>query len=227
MTDTSTLLPQPAATVILLRPAETGFEVLLLKRSEQLAFAADRWVFPGGRIDASDAPGQPRESLPAARAAAARETLEEAGLTVDSERFLLWSYWLTPAGKSRRFSTWFLLGDIGGDRAVAVDQGEIVEARWLTPAEALRLQEQGELPVLPPAIITLQELAALDSIEAARAFCRERQPPAYKPRIMIAEDQTISAYEDDCAYLSGDPDSKGPQHRSVMVDGIWRYVRRP
>nr|WP_255493739.1 NUDIX hydrolase [Pseudomaricurvus sp. HS19] len=221
------MLPHPAATVILLRPAATGFEVLLLRRSEQLAFAADRWVFPGGRIDAADAPGQPRESLPAARAAAARETLEEAGLRVNSEHFLLWSYWLTPAGKSRRFSTWFLLGDVSTDQSVEVDQGEIVEARWLTPAEALLLQQRGELPVLPPAIITLQELAGLDSIAAARAFCQDRQPPAYKPRIMIAGDRTISAYEEDCAYLSGDPESEGPQHRSVMIDGIWHYVRRP
>ena len=227
MPETTPLPPQPAATVILLRAAATGFEVLLLKRARELAFAPDNWVFPGGRIDAHDAPRHPRESLPAAKAAAARETREEAGLQVDSERFLLWSHWLTPAGKSRRFSTWFLLGDVGFDQSVEVDQGEIVEARWLTPAAALARQQRGDLRVLPPTLITLQELAALDSIDAARAFCQDRQPPAYKPRLIVADEQTISAYEDDCAYLSGDPHSQGPRHRSVMINGIWHYVRQP
>jgi 8-oxo-dGTP pyrophosphatase MutT (NUDIX family) len=45
---------RPAATVILLREERSTFEVLLTRRSAQLAFMGDIWVFPGGRLDESD-----------------------------------------------------------------------------------------------------------------------------------------------------------------------------
>ena len=47
-------LPRPAATVLLLRDAANGPEVLMLKRSPTAAFVANAYVFPGGAVDASD-----------------------------------------------------------------------------------------------------------------------------------------------------------------------------
>jgi 8-oxo-dGTP pyrophosphatase MutT (NUDIX family) len=47
--------PRPAATVVLMREAEGGPEVLLLRRPQRSRFAADAWVFPGGAVDAGDA----------------------------------------------------------------------------------------------------------------------------------------------------------------------------
>ena len=41
----------PAATVVLIRDGRDGLEVLLARRSSQLAFHGGAWVFPGGRID--------------------------------------------------------------------------------------------------------------------------------------------------------------------------------
>ena len=46
--------PAFASTVVLLRAAGAGREVLLLKRPAASAFAADAWVFPGGRVDDAD-----------------------------------------------------------------------------------------------------------------------------------------------------------------------------
>jgi len=43
-----------AATVIVVRESEDGFEVLLLRRSKALDFAADAYVFPGGSVDTED-----------------------------------------------------------------------------------------------------------------------------------------------------------------------------
>jgi glyoxylase-like metal-dependent hydrolase (beta-lactamase superfamily II)/8-oxo-dGTP pyrophosphatase MutT (NUDIX family) len=47
--------PKLAATVVLLRPGGTGPEVLLTQRPASMAFAADMFVFPGGRVDPDDA----------------------------------------------------------------------------------------------------------------------------------------------------------------------------
>src|SRR5215470_9538226 len=59
-----------AASVILLRQAEPGFEVFLLRRHRKASFMASAFVFPGGASE----PGED------ARTAAARELFEEAGV---------------------------------------------------------------------------------------------------------------------------------------------------
>src|SRR5690242_17035470 len=90
---------QPAATVMLVRDGRPGsLEVLMLRRHPEAVFAADAWVFPGGRVDDGDrlagpGPGVLGPSDTEASAAlgmasgglawwvaAARECFEEAGI---------------------------------------------------------------------------------------------------------------------------------------------------
>jgi len=79
-----------AATVLMLRPAPGGFEVLMTRRSDRASFAPGAFVFPGGGIDAQDAspaahaacrrrPDQDPASLTPALAAI-RESFEELGI---------------------------------------------------------------------------------------------------------------------------------------------------
>jgi 8-oxo-dGTP pyrophosphatase MutT (NUDIX family) len=75
----------PAATLILMRPAESGPpELLMMERAETMAFAAGALVFPGGRIDPDDHEIARRRHRSyadgAARIAAIRETIEETGI---------------------------------------------------------------------------------------------------------------------------------------------------
>jgi 8-oxo-dGTP pyrophosphatase MutT (NUDIX family) len=90
-------VPRRAATVVLLRPADSGFEVYALRRADSMAFAPGMYAFPGGSVDPGDAAdevawsGPPPEvwasrlglDAPAARAvvcAAVRELFEESGV---------------------------------------------------------------------------------------------------------------------------------------------------
>ncbi|HET6296797.1 MAG TPA: NUDIX hydrolase [Kribbella sp.] len=89
--------PRPASTVILLRDTASRPEVYLLRRQQSMAFAAGMTVFPGGRVDATDASiadswsgpspswfaerlGCTPETAAAYVAAAGRETFEESGV---------------------------------------------------------------------------------------------------------------------------------------------------
>ncbi len=81
-------VPRPAATVLLLRDAAGGLEVLMTRRSATASFAPGAYVFPGGGIDAGDAqahdiaarrPTQADERLTQA-IAAIRESFEELGV---------------------------------------------------------------------------------------------------------------------------------------------------
>ena len=79
--------PIPAATLVIFRERGGGPpELLMVERSRAMAFAGGAMVFPGGRVDPGDRllaatlGGDPDDT--AARVAAIRETVEEAGLAI-------------------------------------------------------------------------------------------------------------------------------------------------
>lgn len=80
----------PAATLVLFRKGEGADEHLFVERAGTMAFAAGAIVFPGGRVDAGDRliashfPALDPDDA-AARIAAIRETVEEAGVAVGFE----------------------------------------------------------------------------------------------------------------------------------------------
>jgi glyoxylase-like metal-dependent hydrolase (beta-lactamase superfamily II)/8-oxo-dGTP pyrophosphatase MutT (NUDIX family) len=79
---------RPAATLLLLRDAPAGVEVLMTRRSDRASFAPGAYVFPGGRIDAGDAAAHPiadhrptQSAVQVTQAIAAlRESFEELGV---------------------------------------------------------------------------------------------------------------------------------------------------
>ena len=88
-------------------------------------------------------------------AAAARETEEEAGLSVSAEEFVQIAHWTPPPGPQKRFATWFFAAHISGDQAIAIDDGEIKEHSWIRPEDALAKHAAGEIDLVPPTWITL------------------------------------------------------------------------
>ena len=86
-----TLVPRPAATLILLRDSPAGPEVLMLQRTKSAVFLGGAYVFPGGSLDADDGKlaGRvrgldtgPIEPPIEYWIAAARECFEEAGVLI-------------------------------------------------------------------------------------------------------------------------------------------------
>ncbi len=85
MTDTPPAIP--AATLVVFRDAGDGPpELLFVERAKAMAFAGGALVFPGGRVDLGDyalaAVLGTGDAESAARIAAVRETIEEAGLPI-------------------------------------------------------------------------------------------------------------------------------------------------
>lgn len=83
----SELEPVPAATVIVIRESAGSPELLMVERAQGMAFAPGALVFPGGRVDPGDRAlaallGAVDPDEVAARIAAIRETLEEAGVAL-------------------------------------------------------------------------------------------------------------------------------------------------
>ena len=76
------LRPRAAATVMTLRDADNGYEILMLRRNLNSDFVGGAYVFPGGRVDESDAgPDAERFSFGLSDAEASRRlTLDSGGL---------------------------------------------------------------------------------------------------------------------------------------------------
>lgn len=154
-----TVKPRDAATLILVRG---GRELMLGQRSKGHVFMPDKWVFPGGRVDPGDARlpaaaeltpdteallrqgGAVRRPPRAFALAAARETQEEAGLTLgdgagpDLSKLSFVARAITPPYRSRRFDARFFMADaeqvLCDDCPIAGE--ELLHIRWFSLDEA-------------------------------------------------------------------------------------------
>lgn len=134
-------LPRDAATLIVVRRDGSAPRILLGQRHGSHAFMPNKFVFPGGRLDAADSRVRPARDLhattlaklmirmrvkpTAARAhglahAAIREAFEETGLLVgrrkaddapDLSGLVFFARAITPPGRTRRFDSRFFVAD--------------------------------------------------------------------------------------------------------------------
>ena len=85
-------------------------------------------------------------------------------------------HWITPVGEQRRFDTRFFLTEMPDDQDPLHDDHETVDSLWVRPADALRMQQAGELMMMPPTVTNLRFLlphaSAADALAAGAAVDR-------------------------------------------------------
>ena len=177
-----------------MRGGDTTLEVLLVQRNPEQRFMGGAWVFPGGAVDRHEGEGEQ-----ALRAAALREVAEEAGIHLGSAQELVpFSRWITPPEVKIRFDTWFYLAALPGGAEAQVDGGEVVDARWYVPADALAAGARSELLLVFPTIKHLEQLSAFASVEALLAYAASRDIRPVEPRVVLSGEQAR-------VVLPGDP----------------------
>lgn len=210
----------PAATVVVLRDSPNGPESLMLRRNSRLAFGGT-WVFPGGRIDDGDHDGA-GDLIAAARNAAAREACEEASIVLDPANLVHFSYWIPPPIAPKRFATWFFAAE-APDEEVRIDDGEIVRHEWMTPTEAMRRRDAGEIELIAPTWVTLHTIRSFSTVAGALAGLHRRRPRRYETRIGSGEHGPVSLWHGDAGYATGDVSATGPRHRLEMTPGGYMF----
>lgn len=215
--------PVPSATVVLLRDAESGLEVLLLRRNTRLAFAGGAWVFPGGAIAAAEISHGEIEQV--ARLAAVRETEEECSLQIDPDSLVFFSHWTTPETEPKRFATWFFCTQLKNTQAVEIDGGEIHGHQWTSPQQALAEHSAGQIALLMPTFLTLKLLCGFDSAETAISALRSIEPTPIMPVTYSEQGQVLLLLPGD-AERSGNLEDSNARHRLSMTDSGWRYEHR-
>jgi 8-oxo-dGTP pyrophosphatase MutT (NUDIX family) len=170
-------IPRAAATVLLLRDGAAGIEVLMITRHADVAFAGGALVFPGGRIDETDAsepvlrhcapvPGADTAAM-ASRVAGIRETYEEAHILLArpvGQEMLLGAASLERleggGGVVRDFA-----GLVAGGGIELATDLMVPYAHWITPADQPKRFDT--LFYLAPAPV--DQVAAHDGREAVES----------------------------------------------------------
>ena len=187
--------PRQAASLILLRDAAAGAEVLLVQRNPAQRFMGGAWVFPGGAF-------HPVEDADHG-ATAMRELEEEAGIALPAETELVpYSRWITPDGEgvTIRFDTWFYAARAPEGAVARPDGGECVDARWLTPAGALALHTDDQLALVFPTIKHLEQLAETSSVAETLAAARARKVEPVLPKVVLRDGVPDVLMPDDPGY---------------------------
>ncbi|MBV8870243.1 MAG: NUDIX domain-containing protein [Acetobacteraceae bacterium] len=180
-----------AASLVVLRRAARGPEMLMGVRGARHRFMPNRLVFPGGAVDRADlaapsatplAPGTrarlERSASPALAhglgIAAARELEEETGLSLGAPPALDGLDYIcrlvTPTDSPVRFNARFLVADAARARGVLAGSGELEGLRFYPAAEALALD------LAEPTRLVIGRLLAWLAMGAAERAAEERVP---------------------------------------------------
>jgi 8-oxo-dGTP pyrophosphatase MutT (NUDIX family) len=132
--------------------------------------------------------------------------LDQEGLFLDVERLVYWSHWITPPFEKRRFDTRFFAIGLTGDQCEVSGTSESMELRWLKPAAALEAQQAGTMKLMPPTLITLEDLLLSYSnhggIQAMLEAESQRITPPLMPKLFLRGDKVDSVMPWDPGYPS-------------------------
>lgn len=97
---------------------------------------------------------------------------------LDLDQVLPWAWWVTPRAEPKRYDTRFLIART--DQDGLHDDTETTASRWICPAEALELGQDG-FPMAPPTWWSLAELLSFGSVDAVFAGAPHRDTRPIEP----------------------------------------------
>ncbi|HZD78642.1 MAG TPA: NUDIX domain-containing protein [Actinomycetota bacterium] len=207
-----------AASLIAVRRAGEGPEVLVVERGAQSRFLPGYVAFPGGATDVGDADLATRwfgSSVEAPRACAVRELAEEVGLVLTAQGLRAGTrgtlddpaaspptvdqlpriaHWVAPEDVPVRFDADYFAVAAEAGIEPEPDGGEVARAWWASPGRLLAEWAEGTRRLYWPTYFTLQHLAAcarMEDLLALRIPTREADDHevARLPRSIFWQDE--------------------------------------
>ncbi|MDG1225581.1 MAG: NUDIX hydrolase, partial [Burkholderiales bacterium] len=129
------------------------------------------------------------------------QALKEENLQLEIDKLQYFSRWVTHAGSPRRYDTRFFIARMPEGQSAQHDGGELVDHRWLTPNEALKLSGEGKLNLMFPTQKTIEKLAEFSEVEDALNYARSNLPVTpMTPRVSIGSEGNKLLLPGDYAY---------------------------
>ncbi|WP_354684359.1 MBL fold metallo-hydrolase [Cupriavidus necator] len=147
---------------------------------------------------------------------------EQLGLRLAADRLAYHSYWLTPPGLPKRFDTRFFVAIAPEGQEVVPDGSEIVEHRWIRPAEGA--DPASGLPMMHVTRRTLGSIAQFETAEACFAyFAQLRGIACIMPRLATGAAGVRPVMPNEPCYAEIgriDPDGSKVHGRYELAPGV-------
>ena len=135
---------------------------------------------------------------------------------LDATALVPWVRWITPEISPKRFDARFFLARTPDGQEPKVDGHEATEGLWITPGEAQRQWEHGEILLAPATAKSIEMLVPFATVDAALAAAAKRPPPVAMP-VVWNDKESGRAY----ISLPGDPRHPLPDVLGGAIQRFW------
>lgn len=149
-------------------------------------------VDDSGRAPVEDAAWEDDRTAVAESSPALAEVLARRGLRVDPGLLPLWTHWVTPEVETKRYDVRFFVAAVPPGQHARDVSGEADQVLWTPPSAALGDYARGDLPMLPPTVATLADLAALPDVASVLASAADRDVRPLMPRPRFDDEGAIA-----------------------------------
>jgi 8-oxo-dGTP pyrophosphatase MutT (NUDIX family) len=111
---------------------------------------------------------------------------EDLVLVVDTVYYI--SHWITPELAPRRYDTRFFITSAPPGQTASHDDGETIATIWVRPRDALSLEAEGEIELLPPTIANLKSIEGFRSTGEVMAWASQVTDVTTVLPIVLMED---------------------------------------
>ena len=110
--------------------------------------------------------------------------LARRGLRLRADLLRPWAQWITPEAEPRRYDTRFLVAALPPGQSTRNVTSEAEASAWVPPAGALAELEAGRRTMLPPTVVTLEEISAHRTVGEVLAAAGHRAITPIMPRLV-------------------------------------------
>jgi 8-oxo-dGTP pyrophosphatase MutT (NUDIX family) len=101
--------------------------------------------------------------------------LRDEGLSLATDKLSYFAHWITPEALPIRFDARFFVAAAPAGQEASPDGKETVEAKWISPQDALAEHQMGRLKLAPPTFHSLSELAEFRTVDEAIASAQGKR----------------------------------------------------
>lgn len=103
------------------------------------------------------------------------QLLSQENLSLALDNLFYYAHWITPEARPIRFDTRFFVAVHPSGQEASPDQTETTDGIWIAPKAALEANIKGTLPLSPPTLKTLEDVAGYDTLRSFLASLRRAE----------------------------------------------------
>tara|TARA_B100000212_G_scaffold151027_1_gene113611 strand:- start:444 stop:1205 length:762 start_codon:yes stop_codon:yes gene_type:complete len=118
------------------------------------------------------------------------EFLRQTELTMNHERLVYFSFWITPLRLTHRFTTRFFITEMPANQFANHCGHELIDTKWMSPRDALIMRRKKEINIPHPTAITLMQIREFKYTQDVMQWGSKKSDqgiPCYFPELTAAE----------------------------------------